>query len=385
MKILMISTDRSVFDADSAVRSRLLEQASLVSELHVIIFTPKSDQYTKLHLSKHLTIYPTASANKFAYLTDAYALGKKILAREKDKKHWLITTQDPFETGAVGYLLSRVHKIPFHIQLHTDPFNEEWKRERPLNRVRFILALFLLHQADAVRVVSKRVFDHVCASGVSVSRITKVPIYADVEHFTKTKPSFDLHHSYGEYSHIVLSMGRLEPEKNFSQLIRAFRRVHQTFPDTLLLIVGSGRERERLLSIIRSFALERYVKILPWARDVVSYYKTCDVYVQPSRYEGWGLSVVEALASGAPVVMTDVGCAGEVVRHEETGLVITSFEEGMIADTIDRVLGDAALRKALGAAGKKEVKKLATKAETLMLYKTSWEQALRHGHKRWNI
>lgn len=378
----MISTDRSIFDPDAAVRSRLLEQASLVSELHVIVFTPKGSTFTKLHLSKHLTVYPTTSANKFAYLPDAYALGKNILSRSEEKKRFLITTQDPFETGVIGYLLSRKFKIPFHVQLHTDPFNHEWKKEHLLNRIRFILALFLLRKADAVRVVSARVFARVYALGIETSRITKVPIYVDVEHFTKTKPSFDLHHSYGEYSHIVLSMGRLEPEKNFDKLIRAFRRVHQTFPDTLLIIVGSGKERERLTALIRSFELDKYVKILPWARDVVSYYKTCDVYVQPSRYEGWGLSIIEALASGAPVAMTDVGCAGEVVRDGETGLVIPSFEEGAIAGTINRLLSDAVLRKELGIAGKKEVKKLATKAETLMLYKASWEQALLHGHKQ---
>lgn len=381
----MISTDRSIFDADSSVRSRLLEQASLVSELHVIVFTPKGSAFTKQHLSKHLTVYPTESANKFAHLPDAYALGKSILSRGQEKKRWLVTTQDPFETGVIGHLLSRKFKIPFHVQLHTDPFNHEWKKERLLNHARFMLALFLLRHADAVRVVSARVFAHVRALGVETSRITKVPIYVDVEHFMKTKPSFDLHHSYGEYSHIVLSMGRLEPEKNFNKLIRAFRRVHQAFPDTLLLIVGSGREREHLTVLIRSFGLDKYVKILPWARDVVSYYKSCDVYVQPSQYEGWGLSVIEALASGAPVAMTDVGCAGEVVRDGETGLVIPSFEEGAIADVINRLLGDAISRKELGAAGKKEVKRLATKAETLMLYKASWEQALLHGHKRWNI
>lgn len=381
----MISTDRAIFDADSAVRSRLLEQASLVSEIHVIVFTPQGQNFTPQRLSRHLMVYPTTSAHKFAYLSDAFALGKKILMGVEEKKRWLITTQDPFETGAVGYLLSRIEKIPFHIQLHTDPFNEEWKKERLLNRVRYLLALFLLRHADAVRVVSERVSMHVRACGVPASRIIKVPIYVDVEHFTKTKASFDLHHSYGEYSHIVLSMGRLEPEKNFNKLIRAFRRVHLHFPDTLLLIVGSGRERDRLLSLIRSFGLDRYIKIVPWARDVVSYYKTCDVYVQPSRYEGWGLSVVEALASGAPVLMTDVGCAGEVVRNGETGIVIASSDEDLIAESINRMLGDDALRKALKTAGKKEVKKLATKAETLMLYKASWEQALQNGHKRFNM
>lgn len=382
MKILMISTDRDLFDPTSAVRMRMLEQSEFLDKLCIIVFAKKGMGYMEEKISRNIHLYPTNSKHKAFYLSDAYAIGKRILSKEASRKHWLVSTQDPFESGTIGYLLALFFRTSFHVQLHTDPFSDEWKKERLINRIRFLLALFLLHKADGVRVVSLRVFRHVRALGVSRECITKVPIYVDVAHFIKTKLSFDLHQSYGEYSHIVLSMGRLEHEKNFNKLIRAFRKVRQAFPDTLLLIAGNGRERERLLSLVRSFDLEKNVKIIPWARDVVSYYKTCDVYVQPSLYEGWGLAVVEAMASGAPVVMTDVGCAGEIVRNEETGLVIPTDDEDLLADAIDRLLADKLLRTRIAKAGRDEVKKLATKAETLMLYKTSWEQALIHGHKR---
>jgi glycosyltransferase involved in cell wall biosynthesis len=143
----------------------------------------------------------------------------------------------------------------------------------------------------------------------------------------------------------------------------------------MLLIVGSGPERDRLLSLARSLELDECVKILPWARDVASYYKSCDVYVQPSLYEGWGLAVIEALASGAPVVMTDVGCAGEVVRNGETGLVVPPHREQELAEAITRMLADDVLRAAVVKNTKEELKKCATKEETLKLYKTSWEKA----------
>jgi glycosyltransferase involved in cell wall biosynthesis len=170
-------------------------------------------------------------------------------------------------------------------------------------------------------------------------------------------------------------MGRLQPEKNYRGLIRAFARVRKIHDDAMLLIVGSGPERDRLLSLARSLDLDECVKILPWARDVASYYKSCDLYVQPSLYEGWGLAVIEALASGAPVVMTDVGCAGEVVRNGETGMVVPPRNEQALADAVIRVLGDDTLRAAITTKAKEEVKKCVTKAETLRLYKASWEKA----------
>lgn len=379
MKILMISTDRTIFEKDSPVRIRLSEQAALVSELHVIVLTPEGEQFKKFHEGKHLAVHPTSSSNKLAYLIDAYTLAKKILPKGAHKDKWLVSTQDPFETGMSGYLLTQKFRLPLHLQFHTDPFSLEWRSEKFLNRFRYMLMLFLVRRASGIRVVSDRVFHSVRALGIPEECITKVPIFVDVEMFINAKPAFDLHRSYPEFSRIILSMGRLQPEKNYRGLIRAFAQVRKIHDDALLLIVGSGPERDRLLSLARSLDLDNCVKILPWARDVASYYKTCDVYVQPSLYEGWGLAVIEALASGAPVVMTDVGCAGEVVRNGETGLVVPPRNEQALADAIIRVLGDTALCTVIIKNARAEVKKSVTKAETLRLYKESWEKALTHG------
>lgn len=393
MNILMISTDRSLFEADSAVRERLLEQSELVGTLHVVVLGQKGVGAKKEKVSKRLTIHNTNSANRFAYMTDAYSRSREIIATKRGK--WVVTAQDPFWTGVVGYIVARKHEAAFHVQLHTDIFSPGWKGNflrrllapwvylRDINELRFIgerllypMALFLIKHADAVRVISERLRTRVQALGVPPERITKVPIYTETKKLKIAPASFDLHQTYREYQAIVLSIGRLEPEKNYHGLIRAFRKVVKDSPDTLLLIVGSGAERDRLMRLARSLNLERHVKILPWARDVVSYYKTCDVYVQPSLYEGWGLSVVEAMASGVPVVMSDVGCAGELLKHEESGLVVPPGEESLLAEAIIRLLRDRELSGRLSQKATEAVESLATKEETLRLYKESWEKAV---------
>lgn len=375
MKLLMYSTDRSLFDVDAPVRERLLEQASLVTSLDVIVFTPVGEKYKMFKLGRKLRVHPTTSTSKFSYLSDAYALGKHIIESEIDKTKWLITTQDPFFTGILGYMLSRKFKIPLHLQLHTDPWSDEWQRERLRNKAELYIAKFLLTKASGVRVVSERVRHSVLALGVTKDKITKVPIAVDVAHFTEGVPSFDLHRTYPNFSRIILSLGRLQPEKNYAKLIKVFARVSRVHDDTMLLIVGSGPERERLTILARTLGLEKSVVIVPWARDVVSYFKTSDIYVQPSLYEGWGMAVIEAMASGLPVVMTNVGCAGEVVRNEETGIVVATGDEDALFSACCRLLEDKTLADSLAQKGKEEVQKLATKAETLELYKTSWQRA----------
>src|SRR3990167_1438553 len=382
MNILMFSTDRAVFDEESPVRRRLTEQASLVSGMHVVVLTKKKDAFDRRHFGKHVTVYPTSSVNRLAYIVDAYRLGVEILRAGRHTSRWLVTTQDPFEVGVVGYLLARKFRAPFHVQLHTDPWSEAWRRGHILNRVRFLLGLFLLKHADGIRVVSERVEKRVLGLGIPRERVTKIPIYVDTEYFFGAKPAFDPRRTYPAYGKVVLSIGRLEPEKNFRGLIRAFAIVHRAHPDALLLIIGSGAERERLLSLARSLSLDDCVKILPLGRGAAAYYKTCDVYVQPSLYEGWGLAVIEALASGAPVVMTDVGCAGEVVKHEESGLVVPVNDEKALAHAIGQLLDNHTLALSLAGSGNGAVKRLATKAETLILYKTNWENTLLHGEKQ---
>lgn len=378
----MISTDRSVFDANSAVLARLVEQAGLVSELHVIVFTPRGEKFKIFHGAEHLIIHPTSSAGKWTYLPDAFRLARSIITHHGNREKWLITTQDPFETGALGYLIAKTLHVPLHLQIHTDPWSEEWRHECITNRARFAVMGFLLQHTSGVRVVSKRVEESVLRSGVSKECVTRVPIFTDVRKWKVTTPTFDLHASYRMFDKIVLSIGRLQPEKNFHGLIRAFARVKKVRDDTMLLIVGSGPLRERLLLLASSLGLAGSVIVLPWARDVVSYYKTCDLYVQPSLYEGWGLAVVEAMSAGAPVLMTNVGVAGELVRDKETGIVIPAGDEGALADAMLEMLADVTLRKTLSAAAAREVEQLPTHAETLAAYKTSWMNAHHYGHKK---
>lgn len=380
MKILMLSTDRALFETDSPVRARLIEQAALVNHIHVIVLTPSGSTFTMQEVTTSLTFYPTSSGSKAAYLPDAYALGKKILEGKHPKDTWLVSAQDPFLVGALGYLLAKKFALPLQLQLHTDPWSKAWRAEGLRNKIEFFIATFLLSRADGIRVVSERVKKSVLLLGVAPEKVAVIPIFVDVEHFMKSKASFDLHKSYPLFPRIILSLGRLTPEKNFHKLIRAFREVHRANGDAMLLIIGSGPERERLLSLARSLDLESAVVLLPWARDVVSYYKSADLYVQPSLYEGWGMAVIEAMASGKAVIMTDVGCAGEVLKDGESGVIVPSTDEQTLASAMLRLLSDDALRASLGQRAQMEAGKLATKSETLALYKQSWEDAAHVEH-----
>ena len=366
----MFSTDRELFNAESPVRARIVEQAKLAEHLKVVVFAPKGKGLPSEAVGHRLVIFATLSFHRALYIVDAFRIGRRLIG--KKGKDWLVTAQDPFWTGVVAWLVARTTGAALHIQLHTDPFSPAWQSEHFSHRFLYPLASFLLRQADGVRVISARLETGVRELGVPLEKITRVPIPVDVSSFRHATVTVDLHRSYMEHSQIILSMGRLTHEKNFSLLLRAFARVRHVHEGALLVLVGHGPLLDDLRFLARSLDIEGHVRFLPWARDVASYYKSADVYVQPSLYEGWGLAVVEAMASGVPVVMTDVGCAGEVLRDRESGLVVDIGDEGSLAEAISWVLAHPEDAKRLSAQATLVTEHLATKGQSLELYKTSW-------------
>jgi glycosyltransferase involved in cell wall biosynthesis len=101
------------------------------------------------------------------------------------------------------------------------------------------------------------------------------------------------------------------------------------------------------------------------------------VYVQPSYFEGWGLAVIEAAAAGVPIVMTDVGCAGEIIKDGENGLVVPPGNVTALAEALERVMKDEALRSALAEAVRRAVANLAGPEATAEAIRSSLEAALK--------
>jgi glycosyltransferase involved in cell wall biosynthesis len=103
---------------------------------------------------------------------------------------------------------------------------------------------------------------------------------------------------------VVLGVGRLAPQKNFCDLIRAFAQIRQRRP-AKLLIIGEGDQRPQLETLTRELGVADDVCLLGYCENPYAYMSRVQVFVLSSTYEGFGLVLVEALATGAPVVSTD--------------------------------------------------------------------------------
>lgn len=368
MKILMISSDRKMFEQGSDVRSRLLDYGGIVDELHIVVFTKKTLGLQKETFAHNIFLYPTNALTRFGYIARAIREGVKIA--RSGIKFDVITAQDPFEIGFVAYALSRILNARLHIQVHTDHMSPYFKNESPLNRFRVMISRFVLPRAGAVRVVSERIKS--ALSGVVNEKvlIEIIPVFIDADRIRNTKITQNLKTKYSQFDKIILMASRLSPEKNIQMAIRSMVHVAERYPKTGLIIAGSGKEESSLKKFVNELHLEKNIMFEGWSSDLVSYYKTADVFLLTSNYEGYGMTVAESLLSGTPVVMTDVGCAGEVVLHGKNGLVVPVGDKEALARAITRVIS-------VGVKLVATLPKLPTKEEYLAGYKKSWEDALK--------
>ncbi|MBI5005272.1 MAG: glycosyltransferase family 4 protein [Candidatus Lloydbacteria bacterium] len=353
MNILMISTDAKIFEKDSAVRARMVEYGTLAARLDIIMLS--KNKIKRDVLSSTVTAYSTGSRSRFRALFRAIRIGKHVGGID------LVTVQDPFETGFVGWRISRALGARLELQVHTDFMSPCFAAENIKNKIRVMIAKFLLPKADCVRVVSERIKKSI--SGFTHAPIAVLPIFTDVQKF-KNADGSRVRAQFPQFEKIVLVVSRLEPEKNVVQAIEVFAKIIKTYPKAGLLVVGDGSERKNLKSQISNLKLEDSVIFVGSQKEVASYYAAADVYLHASFYEGYGLSLVEAYRAGLPVVTTDVGIAGSVVSGD--GVFICSVGN---ADC----LADALLAALLS--GGRFIRTLSeiSKEEYLRVYKKQWE------------
>lgn len=313
MNVLMISYDRKVFEKGSAVRSRMIEYGKLFGELHIIVFSLKKLDHEEDRLSQQAVAYPTNSFFRILYGTDAVIIARGILD-ERRGEEWVVTTQDPFETGMVGYRLKKKYAVPLQVQVHTDFLNPFFIKESLLNRLRLSMARKVIPYADCIRVVSKRIKRSLEGRYKLPRAPLILPIISD-EPNNAHKLSHDERTTAPPYNFRALIVARLEKVKNIELAIRAFATVVNHNTNAGLVIVGDGRRKSHLTKLVMKHNLSKNVVFEGWQKDVTSFYRTADVFLNTSNYEGYCRTLIEAAQAGCPIITTDVGIVGEVLNE----------------------------------------------------------------------
>ncbi len=348
--ILLLSYAKRALQTGSREQQRMEAYAASRAphQLVVLVLTRRRDALPEQYKKDNLTIVGTNTRTRLGMLAAAYSLMAGIV--KAAPAAWLVSTQDPFETGFVGQCIARRFGVRHHVQLHGDQFeNPAWRNERPLNALRLWYGRHVLAQACGIRVVSERAKRALLSVGVPAAKVTVLPIAADLEAFLAVGATRTYPHSAGEPV-TILYVGRFSPEKNVPLIVDAFAAVARDLPNVHLHLVGAGAEEAQLRKKVAAYGLAPRVTITPWTNDVPAAMRAADMLVLASRHEGYAMVLVEAMAAGLPIVTTDVGCVGELVIGGQHAEVVDAPRVSDLAPALLALARDPGTRAKYGRA-----------------------------------
>ena len=209
------------------------------------------------------------------------------------------------------------------------------------------LLVRVLKSADAVAVMGTRARDELIRLGLAPERVVVLPASVDPDRVRAAK-------AQREYD--VVTASQLIGRKRLHELLQALAIVRAEHPELRAAIAGRGPLADDLKDEARRLGLEDAVDFLGFVQDVESVYARAKVFALPSQREGLSIAMTEAMASGVPVVVTDIGEARDVVIPGEGGFLFEVGDVDALATHISRLLSDEALWSRMSAAAVEAVR-----------------------------
>lgn len=155
-----------------------------------------------------------------------------------------------------------------------------------------------------------------------------------------------------DQSLIVLTAGRLTPVKDIPTLLKAFALLQKEMPNAQLWVAGDGPERSALEQLTHHLQLQEQVRFLGQREDLSQLMAQANIYVQSSLFEGISNTLLEAMASGLPIVATEVGGNSELIMHRQHGFLVPKKAPIQLADAMISVASSPGLKRQLAHASR---------------------------------
>jgi len=314
---------------------------------------------------------------KFLWLKEStqtydYKFLKNIIQLIKQNRIDLIHSHT-WGTDFYGYWASKILGIPMISTIHNRYYIfEKWSR-------RFSYKVFI-SQIKKIVAVSKDI-QNLLREELKIPPQKVKLIYngIDTHKFENKKDLKSLRKelNLSEEELILGNVGNLREVKDHHTLILSFHKVITLFPQAKLLIVGEGELKSSLVKLCAELGLENRVLFLGHREDVNLLLGLMDLFILSSHSEGCSISLLEAMASGKPVIATRVGGNPELILDGKTGFLVPPAEPDKLAEKIIFLLKDEKLSMKMGEEGKKRVKEKFSLETMVKNYEELYSKVLR--------
>ena len=256
-----------------------------------------------------------------------------------------------YKSNALGLLLRRFWPMRLVTTVHG------WVKHTRRTPLYYRIDRFCLPRYERVVCVSKDLYDECLTLGVPAERCLLIENGIDLTEYSRTLSRTEAKQALGIPAErlVVGAVGRLSAEKGFDVLIRAVDRLARAGLDVELRIAGEGDEETRLRALIAELGCGARVRLLGFQANVKELYQAFDVFALSSLREGLPNVLLEAMALETPVVATRIAGVPKLIDDDTNGLLIQAGSVEELMGALERLLGDAELRRWLAQAGRETI------------------------------
>lgn len=347
---LVDSFDEGGSERQALQLTRLLHDSE---RYHVLLACLKADgvlrsQVADLDLGE-IRCYPLTSFYDVNALRQLRRFAKDLRRLKIDLLH----THD-FYTNSFGMVAGRLAGVPVRIASRRETTGMRSRAQEQVQRAAYALADQIVANSEAVQ-------HQLISEGVGREKITTIHNGFDPDRVV-------FHQSSREHSLATLGLENSSARrfvtivanmrhevKDYPTFLRAAQRVSTAVPDVGFLLAGEGELRSSLETLTVELGIAKQTVFLGRVADIATLLRVSDVGVLASKAEGFSNSILEYMASGCPVVATDVGGAREAIVEGKTGYLVNSGDDELMAERVIALLGNREMARRMGESGKQVV------------------------------
>jgi glycosyltransferase involved in cell wall biosynthesis len=378
VKVLILNYARQLFeDENEAIgeeHARMRTYGQFLDELIILVHTFKHSSFQQIKISNNITVIPSNGAGKISSFYHLLKIGSTLCS---ERFIDIINAQEPYFMGVIGVYLKKKYGCKLITAvLGSNVYDQHWLSESKLNHLKSAVGRFVLKYSDYIQVDGSLTERELIDKGIPKDKIFKKPIvprnvgepvFLNSEIIRKRLLC-------DRFEKILISVGRIEKQKNIEGLIRIMPGMISCYPKVLLLIIGEGREKAKLEELSRSLGISNNIIFcgrIPH-KYIFDYYAASDIFVLPSKYEGFSRSLMEAGISGRAIVTTNVSGASDLVTDGESGFIVGVEDMNAFQEKIIQLLLDEQKARLFGMRIKENVRKLPTYDEMVSQQINFW-------------
>jgi len=261
----------------------------------------------------------------------------------------ILHTHD-FYTNIFGMAGGGLARLPVRVASMRETAGMRSAAQKQVQRIAYSLAHHVVANSNAVR-------EKLIGDGVAPQKVSVIYNGLDVRRLATTLSRAESLSMFGlpERRFITIVANMRHDVKDYPMFLRSARRVKEAVPAAAFLLAGEGELSESLRGLAGDLGIRESTFFLGRCEKVAELLAVSEICVLSSKAEGFSNSILEYMAAGRPVVVTEVGGAREVVAEGETGYLVPSSDDAMMAERLIALLGDPERARAMGAKGKRVV------------------------------